>query len=94
MDVQGHNKRGRRGNKAKGTVSKATPDPSLIAGSLRQAYLGELGDKPLVLQVLKTDENIQLDTIQARLSGGVGSADNVLFYHNIKKYVKATERFN
>ena len=94
VDVQGHNNRGRRGNKAKGTVSKPTADPSLIAGSLRQAYLGEIGDEPLVLQVLKTDENDQLDTIQARLSDGVESADNVLFYHNIKKNVKPTERFN
>ena len=59
VDVQGHNNRGRRGNKAKGTVSKPTADPSLIAGSLRQAYLGEIGDAPLVLQVLKTSENNQ-----------------------------------
>ena len=30
VDVQGQNKRGRRGNKAKGIVSKPTAEPSLL----------------------------------------------------------------
>ena len=68
--------------------------PVLVGGSLRQAFMGQHADTPLVLQILKTDENNELDTIEARVSDSVESADKILFYHNIKKNVKPTERYN
>ena len=39
--------------------------------------MGQHADTPLVLQILKTAENNELDTIEARVSDSVESADKI-----------------